>query len=160
MDEMMNPMNAPVTAQEISGELMEDTALQAQQEAASLEAGIREGIAELFEDGWTQEELMALSQDMGVREAVAKGHDVVRAACAYLRAQLQAMRSQAYDPMHNPAYNPAYHPMRRRAVPVSRVSGAGSAMQGSGIEQMTDAQFEAFSRQAREAAMMGRKVRM
>jgi len=144
MDEMMNPMNAPATAQEISGELMEDAGMQAAQEAVDLEAAIREGIAELFEDGWTAEELMALSQDMGVREAVAKGHDVVRAACAYLRAQLQAMRS----------------PMRRRAVPVSRVSGAGSTMQGSGIEQMTDAQFEAFSRQAREAAMMGRKVRM
>ena len=87
---------------------------------------------------------MALSQDVGVREAVAKGHDVVRAACAYLRAQMQQMKS----------------PMRRRAVPVSRVSGAGSMMQGSGIEQMSDAQFDAFSRQAREAAMMGRKVRM
>lgn len=148
MEDMMNMPGAPVTAQEISGELMEDTAMQAAQEAAGLEAGIREGIAELFEDGWTQEELMALSQDVGVREAVARGHDVVRAACAYLRAQMQAMRS------------PAYNPMRRRAVPVSRVSGAGSAMQGSGIEQMSDAQFEAFSRQAREAAMMGRKVRM
>ena len=144
MDEMMNPMNAPATAQEISGELMEGAGVQAAQEAASLEAAIREGIAELFEDGWTQEELMALSQDMGVREAVAKGHDVVRAACAYLRAKMQQMHST----------------MRRRAVPVSRVSGAGSMMQGSGIEQMSDAQFDAFSRQAREAAMMGRKVRM
>lgn len=144
MNPMMNPMNAPATAQEISGELMEDAGMQAAQEAADLEAAIREGIAELFEDGWTQEELLALSQDMAVREAVAKGHDVVRAACAYLRAKMQQMPS----------------PMRRRAVPVSRVSGAGSAMQGSGIEQMTDAQFEAFSRQAREAAMMGRKVRM
>ena len=144
MEEMMNPMYAPATAQEISGELMEEAGVQAAQEAAGLEAAIREGIAELFEDGWTQEELMALSQDMGVREAVAKGHDVVRAACAYLRARMQQMHS----------------PMRRRAVPVSRVSGAGSMMQGSGIEQMSDAQFDAFSRQAREAAMLGRKVRM
>ena len=144
MEEMMNPMYAPATAQEISGELMEEAGVQAAQEAAGLEAAIREGIAELFEDGWTQEELMALSQDMGVREAVAKGHDVVRAACAYLRARMQQMHS----------------PMRRRAVPVSRVSGAGSLMQGSGIEQMSDAQFDAFSRQAREAAMLGRKVRM
>ena len=144
MEEMMNPMYAPATAQEISGELMEEAGVQAAQETAGLEAAIREGIAELFEDGWTQEELMALSQDMGVREAVAKGHDVVRAACAYLRARMQQMHS----------------PMRRRAVPVSRVSGAGSMMQGSGIEQMSDAQFHAFSRQAREAAMLGRKVRM
>lgn len=144
MNEMMDMANAPVTAQEISGELMEDAGVQAAQEAATLEAAIREGIAELYEDGWTQEELMALSQDAGVREAVAKGHDVVRAACAYLRTQMMAARS----------------PVRRRAVPVSRVSGAGSMMQGNGIEQMSDAQFDAFSRQAREAAMMGRKVRM
>ena len=137
-------MGMPMTAHEISGELMEDAAGMQAQEAAENEAAIREGIAALFEDGWTQEELMALSQDMGVREAVAKGHDVVRAACAYLRARMQQMHS----------------PMRRRAVPVSRVSGAGSMMQGSGIEQMSDAQFDAFSRQAREAAMLGRKVRM
>ena len=79
MNEMMDTMApaGPVTAQEISGELMEDAGMQAAQEAATLEAAIREGIAELFEDGWTQEELMALSQDVGVREAVAKGHEVV-----------------------------------------------------------------------------------
>ena len=110
-----------------------------------LEAAIREGIAELFEDGWTQEELMALSQDMGVREDVARGLDVVRAACKYLRAQMQAMKTVP----------------RRRGVPVARMAGGmGAAMQDNRIEAMSDAQFEAFSRQAREAAMMGRKVRM
>lgn len=129
-----------MTAQEISDELMEDSAVSQTQEAQTLEAQIREGIGELFEDGWTQEELMALSQDEGVRADVAAGKDVVRAACAYVR------RMQA--------------PMRRRGVPVARVSSAGYAMEENPIEKMSDAQFEQFSRQAREAAMMGRKVRM
>lgn len=129
-----------VTAQDISGELMEDSAVSQGQEAQTLEAQIREGIGELFEDGWTQEELLALSQDEGVRADVAAGKDVVRAACAYVRR----MRA----------------PMRRRGVPVTRVSSAGPIPQENPIEQMSDAQFDQFSKQAREAAMMGRKVRM
>ena len=47
----------------------------------------------------------------------------------------------------------------RRSLPVMRSTAAGS-VKSSGIDQMTDAQFDAFSRQAREAAMMGRKIRM
>ena len=142
-DELEQSM--PMTAQEISGELMEDAAGAQAQEMASSEAAIREGIAELFEDGWTSEELAALSQDMGVREDVARGLDVVRAACRYLRAQMTAMKAAP----------------RRRGVPVARMAGgAGMAMQDNRIEAMTDAQFEAFSRQAREAAMMGKKVKM
>ena len=139
----METMNAPATAQEISGELMEDAAGLQAQEAAQTEAAIREGIGELFEDGWTAEELTALSQDMGVRADVAQGMDVVRAACKYLRAQLTALRQAP----------------RRRGVPVTRMSGAGE-VQDNRIEAMSDAQFDAFARRAREAAMMGRKVRM
>ena len=137
--------NMPMTAHEISGELMEDAAGAQAQEMAQNEATIREGIAELFEDGWTSEELASLSQDMGVREDVARGMDVVRAACKYLRAQMQAMKAMP----------------RRRGVPVSRMAGGAGVMPADNrIEAMSDAQFEAFSRQAREAAMMGRKVRM
>ena len=142
--EEMN-QNMPMTAHEISGELMEDAAGAQAQEMAQNEAAIREGIAELFEDGWTGEELASLSQDVGVREDVARGMDVVRAACKYLRAQMQAMKAMP----------------RRRGVPVSRMAGGAGAMPADNrIEAMSDAQFEAFSRQAREAAMMGRKVRM
>jgi len=85
-----------------------------------------------------------LSQDAGVREDVAAGLDVVRAACKYLRAQMNAMKAIP----------------RRRGVPVTRASAAGSVPQENRIDAMSDAQFDAFSRQAREAAMMGKKVRM
>ena len=142
--EEMNPQT-PMTAHEISGELMEDAAGMQAQEAQESEAAIREGVASLFEDGWTGEELSELSQDMGVREDVARGMDVVRAACKYLRAQLLAARSVP----------------RRRGVPIARAAGGGAQMLPENrIEAMSDAQFEAFSRQAREAAMMGRKVKM
>ena len=134
----------PMTAHEISGELMEDAAGMQAQEAADSEAAIREGIAALFEDGWTSEELAALSRDMGVREDVARGLDVVRAACKYLRAQMQTMKLAP----------------RRRGVPVARAMGGGGLPPENRIDAMSDAQFEAFSRQARAAAMMGRKVKM
>ena len=137
-------MGMPMTAHEISGELMEDAAGMQAQEAAENEAAIREGIAALFEDGWTSEELAALSQDMGVREDVANGLDVVRAACKYLRAQMQAMKQAP----------------RRRGVPVARAMGGGGLPVDNRIDAMSDAQFEAFSRQARAAAMMGKKVKM
>ena len=85
-----------------------------------------------------------LSQDAGVRQDVANGYDVVRAACRFLRTQ---MMSQKAAP-------------RRRGVPVARVMGAGQTPQENRIDAMSDEQFDAFSRQARAAAMMGKKVKM
>lgn len=135
---------APLSAQEITGELMEESMAREAQEAQQLESDIRESIGMLFEDGWTGEELARLSQDEGVRADVAQGKDLIRAANAYLRREMLAMRQTP----------------RRRGVPVTRSSAAGRVEQGDRIEEMSDAQFEEFSRKARAAAMMGRKVRM
>lgn len=143
MEEMMME-NAPLSAHEITGELMEESVNREAQEAQELEATIREGIGMLFEDGWTGEELTQLSQDEGVRADVAQGKDLIRAAAAYLKRRMGAMRQMP----------------RRRGVPVTRASAAGHVAQGDRIEEMSDAQFDEFSRRARAAAMMGRKVRM
>ena len=143
MEEMMMEQ-APLSAHEITGELMEDSMTREAQEAQEQEAAIREGIGMLFEDGWTGEELAALSQDEGVRAEIAQGRDLIRAAAAYLKRQLAAMQQAP----------------RRRGVPVTRASAAGHVAQGDRIEEMSDAQFDEFSRRARAAAMMGRKVRM
>ena len=143
MEEMMME-NAPLSAHEITGELMEENVNREAQEAQELEAAIREGIGMLFEDGWTGEELTQLSQDEGVRADVAQGKDLIRAAAAYLKRQMAAMQQMP----------------RRRGVPVTRASAAGHVAQGDRIEEMSDAQFDEFSRRARAAAMMGRKVRM
>ena len=143
MEEMMME-NAPLSAHEITGELMEESVNREAQEAQELEATIREGIGMLFEDGWTGEELTQLSQDEGVRADVAQGKDLIRAAAAYLKRQMAAMQQMP----------------RRRGVPVTRTSAAGHVAQGDRIEEMSDAQFDEFSRRARAAAMMGRKVKM
>ena len=143
MEEMMME-NVPLSAHEITCELMEDSITREAQQAQELEADIREGIGMLFEDGWTGEELAALSQDEGVRAEIAQGRDLIRAAAAYLKRQLAAMQQAP----------------RRRGVPVTRASAAGHVAQGDRIEEMSDAQFDEFSRRARAAAMMGRKVRM
>ncbi len=45
-------------------------------------------------------------------------------------------------------------------VPVARAMAGGGLPQENRIDAMSDAQFEAFSRQARAAAMMGKKVKM
>ena len=139
-------MTAPMSAQEITGELMEESAERAAQEDEELAASLREGIGMLFEDGWTAEELAALSQDEGVRGDVAAGIDLIRAAARMLRRQLLEARTMQVP--------------RRRGVPVTRSSAAGAAMPENRIDAMSDEQFDAFSRQARAAAMMGKKVRM
>jgi len=133
----------PLSAQEITGELMEESMTREAQEAQQLESDIREGIGMLFEDGWTGEELARLSQDDGVRADVAQGKDLIRAAAAYLRREMAAMRQAP----------------RRRGVPVTRASAAGHVAQSDRIEEMSDAQFEEFSRKARSAAMRGRRVK-
>ena len=132
-----------VTADALSEELMTGEEQRQMEESEDLAAQIREGIGMLFEDGWTSEELAALSQDDGVRADIAAGKDVIRAAAIYLRRQMHAAQG-----------------MRRRSLPVSRHSAAGEPEPKRRIEQMTDAQFDAFSREARAAAMMGRKIRM
>lgn len=142
---MMEPMQEGVTAQDLTDSLLEEENAQQEEESEALESEIREGIGQLFEDGWTGEELNALSQDEEVRAQIAAGKGLVRAAAMYLRRRLvEAQQAR---------------PTTRRSLPVTRATAAGSPPQGSGIEQMTDAQFDAFSRQAKAAAMMGRKVR-
>ena len=141
--DMMAPVEG-VTAQGLTDELMEEENRQQSEEGAALEAEIREAIGQLFEDGWTGEELRLLAGDEAVRMQIAEGKSLIRAAAMYLRRMLHETRQAKAV---------------RRGLPVMRATAAGS-VHGGGIEQMTDAQFDAFSRQAREAAMMGRKIRM
>lgn len=141
----MEPMQEGVTAQDLTDNLLAEENAQQMEESETLENEIREGIGQLFEDGWTGEELNVLSQDEEVRAEIAAGKGLVRAAAAYLRRQLEAAQQARH--------------VGRRSLPVTRATAAGSPPQASGIEQMTDAQFDAFSRQAKAAAMMGRKIR-
>lgn len=112
---------------------------------------IRAGIAELFEDGWTTGELMAFSRDEGVRNAIAAGHSVPRAAAAWLRGMATG---EGTAPVDLPVQR------RRHGVPTTRATAAAAAIPDNRIEQMTDAQFDAFSRRARAAMIAGKRVRL
>lgn len=149
MDEEMMAQAAPQGGEEISAIELEDSMTQDAQEQMgqaqmeeheALAARVREGIGELFEDGWTAEELKAFSEDPGAKAAIARGHSVARAACAYLRMKLAGSR--------------------KRGVPTARTIATGGYVQDNPIEQMTDEQFDAFSRRVHAAMMEGKRVRI
>lgn len=102
---------------------------------------ITNGLQMLFEDGWTHEELLAFSNDKTVRADIAAGKDVVRAAMAYERRQ----RSNA-------------KPAPKKSVPTLRAPATSGAKDMSAIDEMTDAQFDEFSKRAKEALMAGKLV--
>ena len=137
-----------VTIDDLEDNLTQHVEMQQIQESSDatdeMMEDIRAGLAALFEDGWTTGEMAALTQDEQVRRDIAEGHGVLRAACAYLRRNLSA-------PVAG---------MRRRGVPITRTTARGTVPQENRIEHMTDAQFDAFSRRAREAMVAGKRVRL
>ena len=140
--EAQGEITADELEENLSGEAEAEMAQEGEDAGQAIAEGVRAGIGELFEDGWTAEELLAFSHDEGARQDVANGHSVSRAACAYLKRQMQGMGA------------------RKRAVPTMRGSAVDAGGAENRIDQMTDAQFDAFSRKARAAMMAGRKVRL
>ena len=148
MQEQTQELGGEITADELEENLgaqaEEEMALESEDAGEAIAEAVRRGIGELFEDGWSAEELLAFSHDEGARRDVANGHSVSRAACAYLRRALQAQGAG----------------IRKRAVPTVRQGAVDAGDAGSRIDQMTDEQFDTFSRKARAAMMAGRKVRL
>lgn len=107
---------------------------------------ITQGIQSLFEDGWTSDELRAFSMDATVREDIAAGRSVRQAATAYLRRGRSAQEQ-----------SPA-GANTRRGVPTLRSQATAPTRDRSAIDDMTDAEFAAFSERAMEAAMSGKRV--
>ncbi len=133
-----------VTAEQIEENLSEEAHEQAeaeeQQQSEDASERIREGIAELYADGWSTEELLAFSQDAQAREAIARDQSVTRAACGYLHGMIRQGG--------------------KRGVPTVQRANMSYTDEASRIENMTDEQFDAFSRRAHEAMMQGKKVRL
>lgn len=107
---------------------------------------ITQGIQSLFEDGWTSDELRAFSMDATVREDIAAGRSVRQAATAYLRRGRSAQEQ------------PPAGANTRRGVPTLRSQATAPTRDRSAIDDMTDAEFAAFSERAMEAAMSGKRV--
>ena len=95
-----------------------------------------------MDDGWTMEELKAMCTDDGVRRALEQGETLTRAATAYMRRGAQARR-------------PA-----KRGVPTFRAAATEDTREDDPIARMTDAEFAAFSRRAKEAALAGKRIRL
>ena len=113
-----------------------------QAEALAAVGRYREALARLMDDGWTMEELKAMCADDGVRWALEQGETLTRAATAYMRRGAQARR-------------PA-----KRGVPTFRAAATEDTREDDPIARMTDAEFAAFSRRAKEAALAGKRSRL
>ena len=133
-----NPKISPEAAQII---IAEREKAQSVQPATNNE--LVKGIQSLIEDGWTREMLADFVADETVREQVNEdGISVRKAAFVYLNRT----RSQQ-------------KPATKKSVPTMRSATTTGTPDNNKIEDMTDAEFEEFSRRAREAAMSGRKVK-
>ena len=104
--------------------------------------GYRSALSRLLDDGWTMEELSAMCADESVRRALERGETLGRAATAYMRSGAQARR-------------PA-----KRGVPTFRAPATEDTREDDPIARMTDAEFAAFSRRAKEAALAGKRIRL
>ena len=128
-----------------AGEAAQEAAPNEAPEAAPGEAGTigvyREAMERLMEDGWTMEELQALAADEDVLGALMQGETLGRAATAYLRRGAQRAG-------------------KKRGVPTFRAAATAEMNPGDPIAQMSDEEFAAFSRRAKEAALAGLKVRL
>lgn len=134
-----NPKISPEAAKII---VEEREKAQSMQPAASNE--LVTGIQGLIEDGWTRDMLEAFVKDEIVREQVnEEGVSVRRAAFAYLQRQ----RTQD-------------KPAAKKSVPTLRTANASGTPDSDRIAEMTDAEFDAFDKRAREAMANGRKVRL
>lgn len=135
-----NPKISPEAAKII----VEEREKQSAQPAPNSE--IVQGIQGLIEDGWTREMLADFVKDETVLEQVnVDGVSVRKAAFAYLqrsKAQPKAAQSQT----------------GRKGVPTLRTATAAGTKDSDRIEEMTDAEFDAFDRRVRAAMANGKKV--
>ena len=113
------------------------------QDAARAAVGrYRDALARLLDDGWTMDELRTMCADDGVRRALEQGETLGRAATAYMRRGPQARKPV------------------KRGVPTFRTAATEDMREDDPIARMTDAEFAAFSRRAKEAALAGKRIRL
>lgn len=111
--------------------------------ATSRKAELEAALNELAEDGWTREEIKELCQDEQVKADVRAGKSLMRAANAWERRQKQQSAASG-----------------KRSVPTVTAAAAAGVKDRNRIEDMSDKEFEEFSRRATQAAMSGKKVKI
>lgn len=146
---------AEVSMAEIAGNLDKPVAEPAKEEKPKEEPAktpeqahkdaVSEGLNSLMEEGVTSEELLAFSQDETARKDVQAGKDVVRAFMAYTRRQASAVKTQEASPA-------------KGGIPTVTAQATAGINERRSVWDMSKKEFAEFSKKAREAAMMGKKV--
>lgn len=135
-----DPEISPKAAQEIL-KLREQTQANANPQVEEYKAGINT----LIQDGWTRDMLVAFTSDAAVKENLAGGMTLRQAATAYMFSR---NAKQAEPPT----------PTKRAAVPTVRTATASAPPDEDRFAEMSDKDFDAFVKRAREAAYAGKKV--
>lgn len=103
---------------------------------------IVQGIQGLIDDGWTREMLADFVKDETVLEQInVDGVSVRKAAFAYLQRNRGQQKTAT-----------------KKSIPTLRTATAAGTSDSDRIEEMTDAEFDAFDRRVRAAMANGRKV--
>lgn len=119
-----------------------DDDAESRDEARAAVGRYRDALARLLDDGWTMDELRTMCADDGVRRALEQGETLGRAATAYMRRGTQARKPV------------------KRGVPTFRTAATEDMREDDPIAKMTDAEFAAFSRRAKEAALAGKRIHL
>ena len=129
-------------AQEDSGEIGDEADGSEERAAQEAVADYRAALSRLMDDGWTMQELQEMIADGEVLRALGQGETLGRAATAYMRRGGQTRRPP------------------KRGVPTFRAPATEDTRDDDPIARMTDAEFAAFSRRAKEAALAGKRIRL
>lgn len=117
---------------------------------ANRQTEIESGIRDLFENaGWSIEMLQAFSEDAKARSDIAAGRSVAAAANAYAMRLLAGAAGKAPEKSGG-----------KRGVPGIHRPAASETRTELSIDDLTDEQFDAFSKRAQELMKEGKKVRM
>lgn len=135
----------PTEPAEQEGGAEENAAQQEETPEAARTTAIKAGIRGLYAAGWAVEMLTAFANDEQARADIAAGKSVAEAANAYAARVMTGGKAASKGKSGPPA--------------IHRAAAAEAKPQLS-IDEMTDAQFDAFSKRARELAQMGHRVRM
>ena len=135
-----DPEISPKAAQEIL-KLREQAQANTNPQVESYKADI----SSLIKDGWTREMLQAFTSDAGTKESLENGMTLRQAAMAYLFNRGSQQQNSA--PV-----------TKKAAVPTLRTATASAPPNEDRFAEMSDKDFDAFAKRARDAAIAGKKV--
>lgn len=121
-----------------------EPAKEAQSPDDARKEALAKGLGDLMADGWTKADFDVFVKDRQVLDDLNAGKDFMRVAAAFERRRSAA---QAIEP-----------PASKKSVPTMRSASAAGVRDSNRIAEMSDKEFDEFSRRARAALMSGKTV--